>query len=97
MGKEIGRREMGVYLVGITGIGGAIIAILYTVFAAELPRFTASFVAEPVSTVQGDPGSTILILASILLIGLLIAFIVVFGAKYGPDPEQRERRTNRNQ
>lgn len=95
MGKEIGRREMTVYLVGLFGIGGSIIALLYAVFTAELPRFAASFVAEPASTVRGDPGSTILILASILLIGLLVAFIVVFGAKYALDPEQRERRAKR--
>ena len=95
MGEEIGQREMAVYLVGVTGIGGAIIAMLYAVFSAELSRFIVSFVAEPAATIQSDPGSTVLILASIILIGVLIAFIVVFGAKYGPDPEQRKRRLNR--
>ena len=87
MSNRLGRLEMILYLGGVTGIGAASIAVFYVVFTTSLPRFAASFVGEPISTVRADPGSAFLILAGVSLVLLLIALVVVFGAKYGLEPE----------
>lgn len=90
MGSELGWPALTLYLVGVTGLGMAIVAILYTSFQAGLPRFAAQFFGAPGATIRGDPGNAVLMLAGVVLVLLLVAFVVVFGAKHGPVPEHEE-------
>lgn len=86
------KRDIAIYLAAVTGISVASIAILYTLFVTGFPRFLSGFGQDPANAVRTDPASVVLVFAAIVLFLLLVALIVVFGAKHGPDPENRRER-----
>ena len=89
--EEPGPRELAVYLVGITGLSVASIAIFYGVFTAGYPALVGRLFEEPGAAARDDPGTIIVTLAGVALVILLVALVVAFGAKYGPHPEDRRR------
>ena len=95
MSDPVGRREIAIYLVAVTGLSGATIAILYTLFVTGFPGFLSELAQDPANAVRTDPTSVVLVVAALVLVLLLVALIVVFGARHGPDPEGREPRNQR--
>jgi len=92
MSDPAGRREIAIYLAAVTGVSAASIATLYTLFVTGFPGFLSGFAQDPANTVRADPGSVVLVFVAVALVLLLVALIVVFGARYGPDPEAHEPR-----
>lgn len=90
MSERAGDREFALYLVGVTGISVASIAMLYVAFAAGLPRFLSGFVRDPFAATRTDPATVVVVVAGIVLSVLLVALVVVFGATYGPVPDREE-------
>jgi hypothetical protein len=88
------RRGIVAYLVGMTAISAASIAVLYGLFVRGFPQFLSEFPDDPSGTVRSDPATPALALASIVLVLLLVALVVVFGARYGPDPVEEEASTD---
>jgi hypothetical protein len=82
--------ELLLYLVGVTGISAASIGILYALFVRGFPAFLSGLREDPAGTVQADPVTPVLVLAGLALVVLLVALVVVFGARYGPDTGSRE-------
>jgi hypothetical protein len=84
------RRDIAIYLAAVTGIAAASIATLYAMFVSGFPGFLSGFSEDPAGAVRADPTSPLLGLVGIGLVLLLVAVIVVFGAKYGPDPDRED-------
>lgn len=79
------------YLVGVTGISVAAVAVLYGLFMADFPAFLSGFRDDPAGAVQSDPASPALALAAVLLVMALFTVIVVFGATHSTDRAEEKR------
>jgi len=84
------RRAFALYLVAVTGIAVATVAVLAAMFFGGFPAFLAGLQAEPGTTVRGDLATLALAVAGTGLVVVLIAVVVVFGARHGLDPDRRE-------
>jgi len=82
--------DLALYLVGVTGIAAASIGILYALFVRGFPAFLSGLGEDPAGTIRADPLTPVLVLAGLALVVLLVALVVVFGAKHGPDTEPPE-------
>lgn len=91
MTRSPDRREIGAYLAGVVGLAVACIGLLYALFRADIFAFYQAVLENPASAVRNDPGTLVVIIATLVLFGLLVSLVVVFGAKHGPEPEGRRR------
>lgn len=85
MTDTAGRREFAVYAAGLFGIASAAIGTFYALFTAGYPTFVTDVFSDPGTAVASDPGTLALLLAGVVLVVLLFAFVVAFGAIHGPD------------
>ncbi len=84
--------SMGLYLVAVVGLAGASIGMMYAYYRASVPEFSAAFVADPVDAVENDPLSLLLFVAAVALVLLLFLVIIAVGAKYAPEPRERQQK-----
>lgn len=83
--------ELALYLAGVTGLSVASIATLYALSVTGFPQFLSGFGQDPAVAVQSDPVTPALALTGLGLVVVLVAAIVVFGARYGPnDPDRKQ-------
>jgi hypothetical protein len=78
------RRVVVAYVGAMTGLSVASIAVLYGLFVSGFPAFLSGLFENPAAAVQNDPVSPALALAGLGLVVLLVALVVVFGARHGP-------------
>lgn len=86
MSQPASRRDIAIYLVAVTALSTASIATLAVLFFTGF----AGLRDGPVTTTGSDPASIVLGLAGIALVLLLVAVVVVFGAKHGIAAETRD-------
>ncbi len=84
--------SISLYLASVVGLGAASIGMMYAFYRVSVPEFAAAFVADPMTAVEHDPLSPLLMLAAVILIVLLFLLIVAVGAQY--NPERRNRGDN---
>lgn len=85
------RRGFALYLVAVTGLATATVAVLAAMFFAGFPEFLAGLQNDPGTTVRGDFATLALAVAGTGLVVVLIAVVVVLGARHGLDPEPGRR------
>lgn len=81
---------LALYVVGVFGLSGLAIGLLGVLYVSRVPEFTDAVVENPLLASREDPVAVALILGTLLATVLLVGLIVGFGARYGPDPENRE-------
>lgn len=84
------RRGFALYLVAVTGLAVATVAVLAAMFFGGFPEFLAGLREEPGTTVRGDLATLALAVAGTGLVVVLIALVVLLGARHGLDPDRRE-------
>ena len=89
MSTGVGKLGLSLYLAGLLALSGASIGGLYAAFVADFPAFLREFLADPPGAVQADPATAGIFVATMTAMAGLVALIVVFGAKYGPEPVDR--------
>lgn len=83
-------RHLGAYLLGVTGLGLASIGLLFAFFTADVRDFYRAFLEGPPGAISQYPGSALLIVGAVALLCGLLGLLVVFGVRYGPDPDTRQ-------
>ena len=86
----VSRGDLVLYLTGVTGISVAGIGILYGLFVRGFPAFLSGLGKDPAGTVRTDPLTPVLVLAGLSLVVLLMALVVVFGARHSPETDSPE-------
>ena len=79
------------YVVGVIGVGGLVIGLLWQLSLRRIPEFTERLVANPTAAGREDPLAVALVVGTILATLLLVALIVGFGARYGVAETERRR------
>lgn len=77
------------YLAGVGVLSILTISLLAVLFAFYVPSFTLAFVEHPVGAVRGEPVAALLVVGTVVSGLLLVALVVGFGARYGPEPADR--------
>jgi len=91
MSTGVGKLGVSLYLAGVVALSAASIGGLYAAFVADFPAFVREFFGDPPGAVQTDPVTAGLFLATMAAIAGLVALVVLFGAKYRPEPGESRR------
>lgn len=88
------RAKIGLYLLAVGGLSVFTIALLYAVFTAGFVDGVEAFLADPPGTLQENPLGILAIAGVFLSLFVLVAVVVVGGARYAERDASRERYSN---
>lgn len=83
-----GRSVFAAYILGVVSVGIGAIAVFYVLFTSGYPRFITRALTDPGRAASGNPSTVLLVFASLGLVVLLVSFVIIFGATYGPHPDE---------
>lgn len=86
-----GDREIQFYLLALVFLAGASVALMYALLATGYHSFLDTLFEEPSVAVGNNPMVLVFGAAIVVLVLLLVALVVLFGAKYALDPTEDER------
>ena len=90
MRDALSDRSIQLYLLGLVVLGATSIGSMYALFTSGFPAFADAFTDSPGQAVQNDPLFLVFLFAVFVLIFLLVALVVLFGATYALDEEEVE-------
>ena len=90
MTAALSRRAVALYLVALVALASASIGTMYVLFATGYPAFLRTLRQDPGHAVHSDPTSLMLVGLVLVLVLLVVALVVLFGARNLPDPADRE-------